>query len=503
MDSDTNLDGEVDHSFFDSDGEQEGRRSPGTARGREAPPSSSVNGSYPGSGGGEEPRRLKHKGERSQGAAGKYSEDILEDRGRPGSSSSSSSPPTSLSSSSAASVSPSSSSSGKGAGLSGEPRMTITRSPNSSGDQAGSSDDGNGKTGARPQSDPGSQRRVPGKQWSHSRSNEAAHSDPASNSDSDMISSTSDCPSSSPSGKRSSAFPKSQRRPKSCSKSRKGQLKGFCQGKNEGEASEGTVTDVTPLSSPDISPIHSVNRCKESKGDRKKSSNKQENISQAVYSSLDTLSFDGEKGQGVEKPWRQRQQREARSCNVSSKEDSLEPKGLEQRHSQKILNDATDLNQLLKAMMHLEKKELRKIVADFPTQRYRKNYTFSNEETKRIDRENQRLLQELTRKATKPTGVTPKKSSAPTVRVYHSTLNRQREQERIEKENLAFLKRLEAVKPTVGLKRSNQLLDYQRQMSFVESYSQRHRPSTSGSMSRLSSRSSSHKNIQPVSNSSA
>lgn len=153
----------------------------------------------------------------------------------------------------------------------------------------------------------------------------------------------------------------------------------------------------------------------------------------------------------------------------------------------------------LSAMMHLERKELRKIVSDFPEQRQKKNYTFSNEEAKRIDRENQRLLHELTRKATRPP-VKPKKISAETVRVYHSTLNRQREQERIERENLAFLKRLEAVKPTVGLKRSTQLYDYQRQMAFMESYSQHSRPSTRGSMSRLSSRSSVHKNVHLVSN---
>jgi len=33
----------------------------------------------------------------------------------------------------------------------------------------------------------------------------------------------------------------------------------------------------------------------------------------------------------------------------------------------------------------------------------------------------------------------------------------------------AFLKRLEAVKPTPGMRRSEQLMDYQRQMSYLSS----------------------------------
>lgn len=245
------------------------------------------------------------------------------------------------------------------------------------------------------------------------------------------------------------------------------------------------MTDVTPLSSPARSPVRPADHQSEEpkpKPRRKRSSKKQENVSQAIYNSLDRMSVDKEKGEGVHRRARkQKKPRETKSCNLNSKTSSMEYKRPDQRIGQKILNDATDLNQLLRE------------------QRQKKNYTFSNEEAKRIDRENQRLLHELTRKATRPP-VKPKKISAETVRVYHSTLNRQREQERIERENLAFLKRLEAVKPTVGLKRSTQLYDYQRQMAFMESYSQHSRPSTRGSMSRLSSRSSVHKNVHLVSN---
>ncbi|XP_069795866.1 cilia- and flagella-associated protein 97 isoform X2 [Narcine bancroftii] len=310
-----------------------------------------------------------------------------------------------------------------------------------------------------------------------SRVSQAARSDPASNSDSDVGCAIS-----------SSSFPTSQRRARPSAKTRKGRSQDLYLTKMRLEDTEGTVTDVTPLSSPESRPVHSTGACQESKPKscRKKYSKKQENLSQAIYCGLDALTFDNEKGEGVQKTRRQKKPREATPCNLNSKPGSLESKRLDQRSGQKVLNNATDLNQLLKAMMHLEKKELRKIVSDFPEQRRRKDYTFSNEEAKRIDRENQRLLQELTRKVTRPAVNKPKKSSAATVRVYHTTLNRQREQERIERENLAFLKRLEAVKPTVGLKRSTQLFDYQRQMSFMESRSQQSRSSARGSMSMLS-----------------
>ncbi|XP_041042175.1 cilia- and flagella-associated protein 97 isoform X2 [Carcharodon carcharias] len=388
MDRDANLDEEVDHSFFDSDCEGIKRSSP---RPRTRPASSGKPGSAAGEG-----RTSRSRSRRGQGAAETGPEDAAEDRARPGSSASSApastsaspSPPASPSPSSPASNSPSppapaspsssSSSSGKGTSFPEEPQLKTTGSPNSSADEAGSSEEGQRDIEARPSS----QRSVPG---NHTRSNEAADSDP----DLDIVGSKLDCSSSSSSGKQSLCAPACQRKSKSSSKSRKGHIKDSRQGKNQ--------------------------------------------------------------------------------------EDDAE------------------------AMMHLERRELRKIVADFPVRKYKKNYTFSNEEAKRIDHENQRLLQELTRKATKPVVVTSKAIVPSPVRVYHSTVNRQREQERIERENLAFLKRLEAVKPTKELRRSNQLMDYQRQMSFMESsYSQQSRPST-----RHSSRSSNRKNIHPVSNSSA
>ncbi|XP_048383749.1 cilia- and flagella-associated protein 97 [Stegostoma tigrinum] len=504
MDSDTNLDEEVDHSFFDSDGER-GQQAAGSRWGSSSLGHSTrpYSGKEPYRGGAsamaaEERWSRRRSGERGLGGGGAAAvvvsaeemDPAEEERGStassaPASTSASPSPPDSPAPYSPDTPSSPSSSSASGKGTN-ETVLKTEGSPNSSADERTIDDEEKEDTKARP----GSHRSQAGNQSSQPRSNEAVDTDP------DVGDSKSAGSSSSSSEEQSQCVSASLRKSKPSSKTRKGHLKDSCQGKNQDEDAEGTVTDVTALSSPDSSPVHTVRRCKQSKpkSRRKKSSIKQENISQEVYSSLDAISFDRETDQGRQKFRKQRQQKEAKNSNPSSKSDSLELKKFDQRHGQKILNDATDLNQLLKAMMHLERSELRKIVADFPKKKYKKNYTFSNEEARRIDRENHRLLQELTRKAAKPTTVAAKAIMPSTIRVYHSTLNRQREQERIERENLAFLKRLEAVKPTKELRRSNQLMDYQRQMSFVESsYSSQSRPPT-----RLSSRSASRKNIHPV-----
>lgn len=192
------------------------------------------------------------------------------------------------------------------------------------------------------------------------------------------------------------------------------------------EESEDTVTDVTPLSTPDISPIQSFEFV--ASNDKKLKVKRQENVNQELYDS----EFD-------------------------------------RRYSRKVLHDAMDLNQLLKAFLQLDKKE-QKLTIDLPSKGVRKNFSFTNEEVRQIDRENQRLLKELSRQSARPRrSSTLKKVSVPPARLYHSALNRQKEQQRIERENLAFLKRLEAVKPTAGMKRSEQLRDYHRQMSYLTS----------------------------------
>ncbi|XP_061627717.1 cilia- and flagella-associated protein 97 isoform X1 [Phyllopteryx taeniolatus] len=97
----------------------------------------------------------------------------------------------------------------------------------------------------------------------------------------------------------------------------------------------------------------------------------------------------------------------------------------------------------------------------------RKNFTFNNNEVRRIDHENQRLLRVLSRISLAPGSIVnqfSRKSTTP--HVPHSSVNRMREQKRIDKDNQALLKRLEYVKSTPTLKRSNQLSDYQRQARY-------------------------------------
>lgn len=122
----------------------------------------------------------------------------------------------------------------------------------------------------------------------------------------------------------------------------------------------------------------------------------------------------------------------------------------------------------LKAALELRDKRQQKLGIVHPVRSTRKNYSFTNEEVRRIDQENHRLLQELARLCATPGNRTNvlKKSASPSLQVYHSAINRQKEQQRIEKENLALLKRLTAVKPTPGMKRSEQLWDYQRYVGY-------------------------------------
>ncbi|XP_035515778.1 cilia- and flagella-associated protein 97 isoform X2 [Morone saxatilis] len=190
------------------------------------------------------------------------------------------------------------------------------------------------------------------------------------------------------------------------------------------EESDDTVTDVSPLSSSDSSPLQSMslNRTEAEEGSLKEQQHQEESV---PSSGLSNTHQDEDSDPDVDE------------CSLRS-ESQLGGK-----------------------------------LVFCPGGRNRKNYSFTNDEVRCIDRENQRLLRELSRlsPAPRPGSTVGKKthmaSNSPFVRPSHSALNRQREQQRIERENLAFLKRLESVKPTPGLKRSQQLADYQRQVGYL------------------------------------
>nr|XP_020745552.1 cilia- and flagella-associated protein 97 isoform X1 [Odocoileus virginianus texanus]XP_020745556.1 cilia- and flagella-associated protein 97 isoform X1 [Odocoileus virginianus texanus]XP_020745557.1 cilia- and flagella-associated protein 97 isoform X1 [Odocoileus virginianus texanus]XP_020745558.1 cilia- and flagella-associated protein 97 isoform X1 [Odocoileus virginianus texanus] len=228
------------------------------------------------------------------------------------------------------------------------------------------------------------------------------------------------------------------------------------------EESEDTVTDVTPLSTPDISPVQSFELGASS--DRKVKVKRQENVRQEVYENVEDLKNNSKSLKSAKKG------KEKHEPSLTSKSTALDF-SLDHRYKQKVLHDTMDLNHLLKAFLQLDKKGPQKHHFDQPSVAPRKNYSFTREEVRQIDRENQRLLKELSRQAEKPgsKSMIPRRSTGPPPKLYHSALNRQREQQRIERENLAFLKRLEAVKPTVGMKRSEQLMDYHRNMGYLSS----------------------------------
>ncbi|XP_060039906.1 cilia- and flagella-associated protein 97 isoform X2 [Erinaceus europaeus] len=195
------------------------------------------------------------------------------------------------------------------------------------------------------------------------------------------------------------------------------------------EESEDTVTDVTPLSTPDISPMQSFELGVAN--DQKVKVKRQENVSHEVYGSVEDLKNNSKPLKSATKG------KEKHAPNLTPKSSVLDP-SVDNKYKQKVFHDTMDLNHLLKAFLQLDKKGPQKLHFDQPSVVPRKNYSFTREEVRQIDRENQRLLKELSRQAEKPGPKTaiPRRSVGPPPKLYHSALNRQREQQRIERENL-------------------------------------------------------------------
>ncbi|XP_045904380.1 cilia- and flagella-associated protein 97 isoform X1 [Micropterus dolomieu] len=196
------------------------------------------------------------------------------------------------------------------------------------------------------------------------------------------------------------------------------------------EESEDTLTDVSPLCSPGSSPLQ-----------------------------LDLNQREAREGSPTEQQQQVQQQQQ---------QESVPSSGLSNIHQDEVSDQDAD-----ECSLSSDSQLRGKLLFHCRGGRNRKNYSFTNDEVRRIDRENQRLLRELSRLSPgpRPGSTAGKKthmaSNSPHIRLSHSALNRQREQQRIERENLAFLKRLESVKPTPGIKRSEQLEDYQRQVGYL------------------------------------
>ncbi|KAK7162001.1 hypothetical protein R3I94_004607 [Phoxinus phoxinus] len=195
--------------------------------------------------------------------------------------------------------------------------------------------------------------------------------------------------------------------------------------------SDDTVTDVTPLSTPNVSPSQSIDVVLPSEHLAADVQQQKPRVAEEMV-----VNYDDSDGQG----------------SISSEGENGS------------------------VFLKVEKQLDRALVVSSPggVGSSRKNYSFSNEEVREIDLENQRLLRELSHSTARSRSgssacskTSSRRSSAPVIRLYHSALNRQREQERIQKENLAFLKRLESVKPTPGMTRDEQLSDYQQQCRYM------------------------------------
>ncbi|XP_023244717.1 cilia- and flagella-associated protein 97-like isoform X1 [Centruroides sculpturatus] len=140
-------------------------------------------------------------------------------------------------------------------------------------------------------------------------------------------------------------------------------------------------------------------------------------------------------------------------------------------------NNTVDLNALLCAIKQLELEQNKNSSDNKAFQAKflnsaRKNMSFSNEEVRQIDHENQRLLKKILTQQNRPTSkYLGQKSRIPQSHVSSSAINRLKQQRQIELENLALLKRIESAKPSRDISRTHLLRDYERLSSF--SYSSR------------------------------
>lgn len=120
----------------------------------------------------------------------------------------------------------------------------------------------------------------------------------------------------------------------------------------------------------------------------------------------------------------------------------------------------------------------------------RKNMSFSNATVDAIDRENKRLLKEITRNRGRPKSAQPRKLVSEPLRVQTSSeVNRYRFQRKVDMENQKLLERLQTVKPTRTLSRDSLLKEHIKQKQYSKTAS-RSRPSSAksstGSVSHLS-----------------
>ncbi|XP_014786149.1 cilia- and flagella-associated protein 97 [Octopus bimaculoides] len=123
-------------------------------------------------------------------------------------------------------------------------------------------------------------------------------------------------------------------------------------------------------------------------------------------------------------------------------------------------NSNMDMNLIMRAVQEIGKEEYStRDSSPIRKKNQRTSLSYNTYQTREIERENERLLSEILKLSSNKSYKNAKKLPIKT-KVAHSAINRQREQRRIERENEAFLRRLETVKPSKGLSRDEQLAEY-------------------------------------------
>ncbi|KAJ8028473.1 Cilia- and flagella-associated protein 97 [Holothuria leucospilota] len=221
--------------------------------------------------------------------------------------------------------------------------------------------------------------------------------------------------------------------------------------------SDTSVTDVSPLHSPERSPQNEDGKSKKRPKDRK----------------ADGVRFvDVTPGYSIHGKTRQQMQdSEARELSVL----------LRAVLEMDDYPDRSDLTSLQKKMNRPSSGKPRRggsrpASAQMPHQRM--NMSFSNDEVKKIDRENQRLLKKIL--STNRTHTSANGSSRSTSKhMSHSAVRRQREQRKIELENMKILQRIESAKASPMIRRDNLVQHYQQQVQYSNQVGKSpHRPSS-------------------------
>ncbi|KAK3605423.1 hypothetical protein CHS0354_007504 [Potamilus streckersoni] len=146
----------------------------------------------------------------------------------------------------------------------------------------------------------------------------------------------------------------------------------------------------------------------------------------------------------------------------------------------KLDSDKIDLNVLMQCMAEIDYEKQQRLKANTrrvmfaparPNDRPRSNYSFPADRVKLIEQENQRLLNEILkndpRQNSKPKAKQKTKQiPVPPQRLTPSAVNRQREQRKIEMQNLQFLKRLHGIKASKGMAREEQLKEFEETMHY-------------------------------------